>query len=147
VIAETNLGLLSLLPVVVALVLAFATKDVVLSLVSGCLVGVMLAGYDPATGMAILLREALGNEDFIWVMMIEVAVGVLIALYMRAGVISAFSDWASKRIRTRRAVTGFTWLLGLCVFFSDYFSPLFSGPIAKPLTDRHKVSREMLAYI
>ena len=80
-------------------------------------------------------------------MMIEVAVGVLIALYLKAGVIGAFTGWASTRIRTRRAASGFGWLMGVFVFFSDYFSPLFGGPIARPLTDRHKVSREMLAYL
>ncbi|NQT17177.1 MAG: transporter [Planctomycetes bacterium] len=146
-IAEADLGLWSLLPVVLALALAFVTKDAVLSLIVGCVVGVVLAGYDPATGMAKLFQSALGNKDFIWVMMIEVAVGVLIAFYMRAGVISAFADWASGKIRTRRAASGFGWLLGMCIFFSDYFSPLFSGPIARPLTDKHKVSREMLAYV
>jgi Na+/H+ antiporter NhaC len=138
---------LSLLPVILALALAFITKDAVLSLIAGCVVGVVLAGYDPATGLARLFREALGNEDFVWVMMIEVAVGILIAFYMRAGVISGFAEWASGRIRSRRAATGFGWLMGICIFFSDYFSPLFSGPIAKPLTDKHKVSREMLAYL
>ncbi|MFC1555107.1 transporter, partial [candidate division KSB1 bacterium] len=54
---------------------------------------------------------------------------------------------ASKRIRSRRSASGFGWLLGMFVFFSDYFSPLFAGPIAKPLTDKYKISREMLAYL
>ncbi len=52
----------------------------------------------------------------------------------------------STKIRTSWASSGFGWLLGIFVFFSDYFSPLFSGPIARPLTDKYKVSREMLAY-
>jgi Na+/H+ antiporter NhaC len=145
--SELSLGLLSLLPIIIALVLAFLTKDAVFSLLIGCSIGVVLAGLDPASGLAVLFQNALGNKDFIWVMMIEAAVGILIAFYLRAGVISAFSDWASKRIRTRRAASGFGWLMGVFVFFSDYFSPLFSGPIAKPLTDKHKVSREMLAYL
>jgi Na+/H+ antiporter NhaC len=145
--SELSLGLLSLLPIIIALVLAFLTKDAVFSLLIGCSIGVVLAGLDPASGLAVLFQNALGNKDFIWVMMIEAAVGILIAFYLRAGVISAFSDWASKRIRTRRAASGFGWLMGIFVFFSDYFSPLFSGPIAKPLTDKHKVSREMLAYL
>ena len=97
--------------------------------------------------LAELFQNALGNKDFIWVLMIEVFVGIMIAFYLRAGVISAFTDWASKRIKTRRAASGFGWLMGIFVFFSDYFSPLFSGPIAKPLTDKHKVSREILAYV
>ncbi len=143
---EGTFGILSMLPVVLALVLAFWTKDAVFSLMIGCLTGVVLAGFDPATGLKKLFLTALGNGDFIWVMMIEVAVGIMIALYLRAGVITAFTEWASTKIRTRRAASGFGWLLGIFVFFSDYFSPLFSGPIARPLTDKYKVSREMLAY-
>ena len=139
-------GILSLLPVVLALFLAFRTKDAVFSLVIGCLLGVILAGFDPATGLSKLFQNALGNADFIWVMMIEVAVGIMVAFYLRAGVIGAFAEWAGTKIRTRRAASGFGWLLGIFVFFSDYFSPLFSGPIARPLTDKYKVSREMLAY-
>ncbi len=146
-IAESHLGILSLAPVVVALILAFKTKNAVFSLLVGCIVGVVLTGLDPATGLAELFQNALGNRDFIWVMMIEVAVGIMVAFYLRAGVISAFSDWASKRIRTRRAASGFGWLMGIFVFFSDYFSPIFSGPVVRPLTDKHKISREMLAYL
>jgi Na+/H+ antiporter NhaC len=104
-------------------------------------------GFDPASGLARLFRDALGSSSFAWVMMIEVAVGVMIAFYLRAGVIGEFAAWAEARVRTRRAASGFAWGLGLFVFFSDYFSPLFAGPIARPLTDRHRVSREMLAYI
>ncbi|MBN1332730.1 MAG: hypothetical protein JW971_03115 [Synergistales bacterium] len=143
---EGTYGILSMLPVVLALVLAFWTKDAVFSLIIGCLVGVLIAGFDPATGLKNLFLAALGNGDFIWVMMIEIAVGIMIAFYLRAGVISAFTDFASTKIRTRRMASGFGWLLGIFVFFSDYFSPLFSGPIARPMTDKYKVSREMLAY-
>ncbi|MFC1514223.1 Na+/H+ antiporter NhaC family protein, partial [candidate division KSB1 bacterium] len=143
----TDYGILSLLPVVTALILAFKTKDAVFSLLVGCIIGVVITGFDPATGLSELFQDSLGNRDFIWVMMIEVAVGILIALYIRARVISSFTDWASKRIRSRRSASGFGWLLGMFVFFSDYFSPLFAGPIAKPLTDKYKISREMLAYL
>lgn len=139
-------GIISLLPVVLTLVLAFTTKDAIISLIIGCICGVMIAGFDPATGLSKLFQHALGNEDFIWVVMIEIAIGIMIAFYLKAGVISAFAEVASKKIKTRRAASGFGWLLGVFIFFSDYFSPLFSGPIARPLTDKHKVSREMLAY-
>lgn len=144
---EASSGALSLVPVVLALCLAFWTKNAAFSLLVGCVVGGVLAGFDPATGLVRTFQQALGTPDFIWVMMIEVAVGVMIAFYLRAGVIAAFGDWASSRIRTRRAATGFTWCLGIFVFFSDYFSPLFAGPIARPITDRYRVSREKLAYI
>ena len=142
-----SLGILSLLPVVLALGLAFWTRNAALSLLAGCIVGGVLAGLDPATGLTRIFRGSLGTSDFVWVMMIEVAVGVMIAFYLRAGVIGAFAVWASTRITSRRAAAGFAWLLGIFVFFSDYFSPLFAGPIARPLTDRYRVSRENLAYI
>lgn len=141
-----NKGALSLVPIILALFLAFKTKDAVFSLVVGCLVGVIVAGFDPATGMSKLFQASLGNEDFIWVMMIEIAVGIMIAMYLRAGVIEAFAEWAGTKIRSRRMASGFAWIMGLCIFFSDYFSPLFCGPISRPLTDKYKVSREMLAY-
>jgi len=140
-------GALSLVPVILALILAFRTKDAVFSLLIGCIVGVVIAGFDPATGLSKLFQKALGNGDFIWVVMIEIAVGIMVAFYLRAGVISSFAEWASTKIKSRRAASGFGWLLGIFIFFSDYFSPLFSGPIARPLTDKYKVSREMLAYL
>ncbi len=139
-------GIISLVPIVLTLFLAFFTKDAIFSLVIGCVAGVVIAGFDPATGLSKLFQHALGNADFIWVMMIEIAIGIMIAFYLKAGVISAFADWASTKIRTRRQASGFGWVLGVFIFFSDYFSPLFSGPIARPLTDKYKVSREMLAY-
>ena len=140
-------GILSILPVCLALLLAFYTKDAVFSLAIGCLVGVVIVGLDPASGLSLLFQEALGNKDFIWVLMIEIAVGILVAFYMRSGVILEFTRLASLKIRTRKSAAGFGWLMGIFVFFSDYFSPLFSGPIVKPLTDRYKISREMLAYL
>lgn len=139
--------MLSLLPVVVALGLAFLTRNAAFALLVGCITGGVVAGFDPATGLVHTFQQALGNADFVWVMLIEVAVGVMIAFYLRAGVIAGFADWASPRIRSPRAAKGFAWGLGLFIFFSDYFSPLFSGPIARPLTDRYRVSREMLAYL
>lgn len=139
-------GIISLLPVFLTLFLAFKTRDAVFSLIVGCIVGVVIAGFDPATGMSKLFQASLGNADFIWVLMIEVAVGIMIAFYLRADVIKGFADWGTTKIRSRRMASGFGWLLGLFIFFSDYFSPLFSGPIARPITDKYKVSREMLAY-
>jgi Na+/H+ antiporter NhaC len=139
--------MVSLLPVVLALVLAFRTKNAAFALLVGCLAGGAILGPNPVSGLVTTVQHALGNADFIWVMTIEVAVGVMVAFYLRAGVIAGFADRASTRIGSRRAAKGFGWGLGLFIFFSDYFSPLFAGPIARPLTDRHRVSREMLAYL
>lgn len=110
---ELEIGFFSLLPVMVALTLAFVLKDAVLSLLIGCVVGVVLAGYDPVSGAVQPLRRSLGNEDFIWVMLIELPVGTLIAFYIRVGAMQAFTAWALERVRSPRAATGFAWILGV----------------------------------
>ncbi|WP_435348642.1 Na+/H+ antiporter NhaC family protein [Haloarchaeobius sp. HRN-SO-5] len=137
----------SLLPVVVALVLAFATRNAVFSLLVGSVVGVVMLGSDPFTGTVQLMQDALGSGWFIWVVMIQVFVGILIAYFMLAGVTERFAELASERVETDRGAQGMTWLLGVLVFFSDYFSPLLSGPVMRPVTDEHDVSREKLAYL
>lgn len=143
----TSYGILSLVPVVLTLALCFWTKDAIFALFVGCAVGTVIAGSNPAWGLSKLFQDALGNADFIWVMMIEVFVGIMIAFFMRAGVTQSFATAASRRIKSRRGAAGFAWLLGVFVFWSDYFSPLFSGPIARPITDEKRVSREMLSYL
>lgn len=138
---------LSLLPVVVALALAFTTRNAVFSLLIGSVVGVLMLGNDPFTGTAQLFQDALGSGWFIWVVMIQVFVGILIAFFMLAGVTERFAELVSERVESDRGAQGMTWLLGVLVFFSDYFSPLLSGPVMRPVTDEHDVSREKLAYI
>ena len=78
---QAGLGILSLLPVILALILAFVTKNAVFSLLVGCGVGVVLGGLDPATGLAALFRTALGNEDFIWVMMLLLKMQLMMRLW------------------------------------------------------------------
>src|SRR6056297_377075 len=142
-----NFGILALLPIFLALVLAFWTKNSVFSILMGCILGVIIAGFNPATGLTELFQSALGSSWFIWVLMIEIFIGIMIATFQRAGVIQTFAKKASNKIGSRKGSTGFAWFLGVFCFFSDYFSPLFSGPIARPLTDENNVSREKLSYI
>ncbi|WP_458189565.1 Na+/H+ antiporter NhaC family protein [Haladaptatus sp. NG-WS-4] len=79
--------------------------------------------------------------------MIQVFVGILIAYFMFAGVTDRFAELVSERVESDRGAQGITWVLGVLVFFSDYFSPLLSGPVMRPVTDEHDVSREKLAYL
>ena len=149
---EGGYGALSLLPVVIALALAFLTKDAIFSLFMGVLVGVIMLGFEPtwlgpARGLSLLFQKALGTADFIWVASIEVFIGILIALFLKAGVTNEFARVVSTKIKTRRQAQVMAWLLGIFIFFSDYFSPLFTGTVMRPITDKVKVSREKLAYI
>jgi len=139
--------ILALLPVSIALVLAFITEDATLSLFIGCLVGVVLLGADPATGMAQLFQTALSGEFFVWIVMIEVFIGILVAYFRKAGITERFAEVLSDSVDTPRKAESTTWGIGLLIFFSDYFSPLLAGPVMRPITDNHNVSREKLAYL
>ncbi|MCG4586349.1 hypothetical protein L0P56_12705, partial [Anaerosalibacter bizertensis] len=87
-----NFGFWSLLPLLVTLVLAFKVKDAAFSLFIGCIVGVVMLGMDPAHGFNVLGQEALGNEDFIWLMIIVIFIGIMFSFFKKAGVIREFAD-------------------------------------------------------
>ena len=94
-----TVGIISLLPIIVALILSFWTKDALLSLLVGCLIGVVIQNQsiDIFRGLSLLLQDALGNADFIWVLAIEVFIGILVAFFMKSGAIQAFVDWINGK--------------------------------------------------
>lgn len=98
-------------------------------------------------GFPDLLVNALGNKDFIWICLIEVCIGILVAFYQRCGAVDLFSRKVRKLTKTRSQTQSLGWGLGMFIFFSDYFSPLFVGPVMRNMTDKVKISREKLAYI
>jgi Na+/H+ antiporter NhaC len=136
----------SLVPALLAVALAFALRDALVSLLVACLVGVLLMGQG-LQGFPGLVTRSLGNEDFIWLCTIELCIGILVAFLQRSGAIALFRDRASRVVTTRKRAGVMSWILGLSVFFSDYFSPLFVGAVMRDLTDRFRISREKLSYI
>lgn len=145
--ATTNYGILSLLPALIALILSFISRDAVFSLLIGVLVGIIITGQNILFGFTGLAQEALGNADFIWVLSIEVFVGIMIAYFQKSGAIKAFSEKIQRKSIKARGAQVTAWLLGIFIFFSDYFSPLYVGTVMRNITDKARVSREKLAYI
>lgn len=144
---NVSYGILSLLPAFIALVLAFITREAIFSLLIGVLVGILVTGQNILFGFTGILEEALGNADFIWVLNIEIFVGIMIAYFQKSGAIKAFSEAIEKRNIKARGAQILSWLLGIFIFFSDYFSPLYVGTVMRDITDKARVSREKLAYI
>jgi len=142
-----NYGILSLLPALIALVLAFITRDAIFSILLGTLVGIVISGQNILFGFTGLAQDALGNADFIWVLMIEVFVGIMVAYFQKSGAINAFTEFVGKKTLKQRGAQLLAWLLGIFIFFSDYFSPLYVGTVMRNITDKARVSREKLAYI
>ncbi len=141
-----NYGAWSVLPAVMAVIFAFITREAVYSLLLASITGLFILG-EGLWGLPRIFMKALGNGDFIWVVMIEVFIGILVAFFLKTGSTAEFSRVAGGKIKTRKGVQLLGWFLGMFIFFSDYFSPLFVGPVMKDLTDKAKISREKLAYI
>lgn len=143
---NTDLGILSLLPLLVTLLVAFKYKSAAFSLFVGCLSGVLLLGLDPAGGFNKLAQKALGNSNFIWLIVVILFIGILFSLFKATGALDLLTSRMAARFRTRKEVKFGAWLTGIFVV-DDYFGPLMSGVIFRPLTDKLKISREKLAFI
>lgn len=141
-----TMGWISIIPVSIAVILAFVTRNTIVSLATACIFGCFLAGKG-IFGFADLLKTSLGNEDFIWVVTINMMVAVMAAYFEKSGAIQGFTNIVDKRNMSRKAIQILTWLLGCLIFFSDSFSPLFVGGVMRRLSDKAKISREKLAYI
>ncbi len=139
-------GWLSLIPPLLAILLAFLTREPVISLALACFLGVLLMGQG-LIGFPELLVKTLGSREFMWVCLIEVCIGILVAFYQRCGAVDMFSRRVRHLTKSRCQTQFLGWGLGMFIFFSDYFSPLFVGPVMRKLTDKAKISREKLAYI
>ena len=143
-----NYGILSLAPALIAVILAFITREALFSILCGVLVGLLITGQDLLFGFTGIIQSALGNADFIWVIGIEVFIGIMVAFFQKSGAIEAVANKLNEKLHiTPRIAQIMGAALGILVFFSDYFSPLFVGNVMRPITDKAKVSREKLAWL
>ena len=145
----------SLLPPVVAIVLALNTKEVYTSLLVGIASGALLYAngnlelalttlfFNEEGGMIYKLADSWNVGILVFLVML----GILVALMNKAGGSAAFGRWASKHIHTRVGAQFATLLLGVMIFVDDYFNCLTVGSVMRPVTDRQRVSRAKLAYL
>ncbi len=142
----SHLGIISLLPATIAIVLAFTTRNTVFSLAVAIFVGVLSAG-NGLMGFPTILKTSLGTTSFSWILLLELFIGILIAFFQRTGAIQGFTTAMENKNPSRVKIQLTAWVMGMFVFFSDYFSPLFVGSTMRSLSDKAKISREKLAYI
>ena len=126
-----------------------------MALAIACITGTTLTGLAQGTnlletlllGFPTLLKENLGNTSFSWVMLLNTFIGILVAYFQKTGAIQGFSQWVHDKHLSRRGAQLAAWVLGMFVYFSDSFSPLFVGCTMRSITDKARISREKLAYI
>ena len=145
----------SLLPPVIAIVLALNTKEVYTSLLVGIASGALLYANG---NLELAINTLFFNEDGgmvaklsdssnVGILIFLVMLGILVALMNKAGGSAAFGRWASTHIHSRAGAQFATLLLGVMIFVDDYFNCLTVGSVMRPVTDRQKVSRAKLAYL
>jgi len=143
---------ISILPPFVAIVLAFALREVVTSLFAGVFVGsLFLTGFNPLTATFMtanrFARDAVAHADHAAIILFTLLLGGMVGIVTRMGGMRAIVDAVAPLATTRRRAQVATWLAGLAVFFDDYSNSLIVGNTMRPLTDRLRISREKLAYI
>ena len=144
--------ILSLLPPIIAIVLALITKEVYSSLIIGIVVGGFIyAGGNFETAINHVLFDgfvsSLADSYNMGIIVFLVLLGMLVSLMNKSGGSAAFGRWASKHIKTRVGAQLATVLLGCLIFVDDYFNCLTVGSVMRPVCDEKKVSRAKLAYL
>ena len=138
----------SLLPAIVAVATAVVIRRPIESLLAGVFAGLLL--LEPAAAVvnfSSILLEVMMDETIAWVIIVCGLMGSLIVLLMRAGAANAFSHALASKAKSAGSALLYTWLLGLLIFIDDYLNALAVGSAMRKVTDKFRVSREMLAYV
>ena len=148
---ETEPGILSLLPPLVAIAFALLTRSVVPSLLLGVVGALMLEGGNPLMAVYTTFSEfiipSVASEGNATILVYCAFFGGLIAVLQRSGGAHAVATALASKVRSATGAQGATMGLGLVIFFEDCFNALTVGNVMRPLTDRYRISREKLAYI
>ncbi len=146
----------SLIPPLLAIIMVVVTKRVLLSLATGIIASAfLLAEFSIGKTFSIIGNAIKGvfisggsiNTASVYIIFFLLFLGMITAFISISGGSRAFGDWAMKRVKTPAGAQIVAAVLGIIIFIDDYFNALAVGQVARPITDRQKVSRAKLAYI
>jgi Na+/H+ antiporter NhaC len=150
---------MSILPPLIAIVIALVFREVFTALFLGILVGTTIIHFYQGSNFIIAvfqgifsiadtyIIESLYDKGHLSIIVFSMMIGAMVNLITRnggmKGVINRLAKYATNRV-TGQFVT---WFLGVCIFFDDYANTLVVGNTMRPVADKLKISREKLAYI
>jgi tetracycline resistance efflux pump len=148
-------SILSLLPPVVAIGLAIATRKILLSLGIGIALGALLYTQWNILESVSLVAEVAGGliiaegaiAEEMYILAFVVLLGILTSFIYISGGLEAFSEWAITKVRTRFQAQLVPYIMGIIIFFDDAFSCLVGGNVSRTITDKYRISRAKLSYI
>ncbi len=147
-----DVGIWSIIPPVVAILLAIITKEVIFSLICGILSGTVIyvlcyqLSFVECFSTAVDIMIAKLGENAAMIIFLSL-LGGLVAVITKAGGSNAYASWARGRFKSRRSALAATAAFSACLFLDDYFNCITSGTVMRPVTDRFRISREKLSYI
>lgn len=154
-----TLGILSLLPAILTVFLAFVTKEVLFSLFTGVVSGLVILEGMGGSGDFLARLSAVFNalcklfldtasDSFkVAIIILCLAIGGMVELISVDGGFTALGRKLTRNVHSARGAQMTAGLLGVLIFFDDYASALITGPVMRDITDRRGVSREKLAFI
>ncbi len=166
ILGQTSYGWMALIPAFVAIILAFKTKNVYISLATGLYSGVLLFDtynqivigdhswlffialiFIAILQIPIYLTNALTDPSSAGIVLQVLFIGGVIQLIAYSGGARHMASAVAKHAKTEKQTQFLTWVMGLIVFFDDYANSLIVGPIMRPMIDKMKISREKFAFI
>ncbi len=145
-------GWLSILPPIIAIVLALITKEVYASLFVGIISGMLIYAYvgDGTLISAVAMTFDMMSSkiaDNAYMIIFLALLWAVVSLVSKSGGSEAYGKWAGAKLKSKRSAALATSLLGVLIFIDDGFNCLTVGTVMRPITDRLRISREKLAYI
>ena len=141
----------SVLPPLIAIVLALWAKQVVISLFFGVWFGASMLAGDPLTGFLRVIdtnvRDAVADSDHVSILVFSLLLGGMVGVMTRSGGTEGVVRMLSPLATTPKRALLATWAMGVSIFFDDYSNTLIVGHSMRPVTDRHRISREKLAFL
>ena len=145
-------GLWSIVPPLIAIILALITKEVFSSLLVGVFSGMVIYScfaqtsfISAITNVPAIMAEKIGDNGTM--ILFLALLGALVVIVTMAGGSRAYGNWARRKIRSANVSKLLTALLGVIIFIDDYFNCLTVGTVMRPVTNKFGVSKEKLAYI
>ncbi|MCH7769888.1 MAG: Na+/H+ antiporter NhaC family protein [Bacteroidetes bacterium] len=145
-------GLLSIVPPLLAILMALIFRQVIVSLIFGVYIGaVFIYNYNPLIALLRLIDKyiisAISDTSHIQIIVFTLLFGGVIGLISKSGGTRGIANVIIRFAKTRKSTMISSWLAGLVIFFDDYANTLIVGNLMRPVTDRMKISREKLSFI
>ncbi len=144
----------SLIPSILAIALALYSKNVILSLLSGIIVGVFIISdfifLDAIKAFCLLFASLLSKEWILKTLGFAILVGSIMSLIEKSGGINGFVYYVQNKrslVTSARSALLLSYVIGIVIFVESTITALIAGAVGKPFCDKYKISYSKLAYV